>query len=161
MATTTLIPKTDTDTTKKENFWSVFLLKRPYAGKDWGQEEDTTEDEMVGWHHWLNGHEFGWTPGVGDGQAGLVCCSSWGHKESKTTEQLNWTDSSGTQIRKSLTRLAIWSQQYFKRIMHHDYIRFIPGMQTIEHHIYKMKGKKYDHLNRCRKKYLTKFYILS
>ena len=51
-----------------------------------------TEDEMVGWHHWLDGHGFGWTPGVGDGQEGLVCCGSWGHKESDTTEQLNWTE---------------------------------------------------------------------
>ena len=47
---------------------------------------------MVGWHHQLNGHEFGWTPGVGDGQAGLACCSPWGHEESDTTEQLNWTE---------------------------------------------------------------------
>ena len=48
-----------------------------------------TEDEMVGWHHQLDGHGFGWTPGVGDGQGGLVCCSSWGHKELDMTEQLN------------------------------------------------------------------------
>ena len=48
-----------------------------------------TEDEMVGWHLRLNGHGFGWTLGVCDGQGGLVCCSSWGHKESDTTEQLN------------------------------------------------------------------------
>ena len=48
-----------------------------------------TEDEMVGWHHRLNGHEFGWTPGVGDGQEGLACFSPWGRKESDTTEQLN------------------------------------------------------------------------
>ena len=48
-----------------------------------------TEDLMVGWHHRLNGHGFGWTPGVGDGQEGLVCCISWGRKESDTTEQLN------------------------------------------------------------------------
>ena len=54
-----------------------------------------TEDEMVGWHHQLNGHEFGWTPGVGDGQGGLVCCGSWGRKESDTTEWLNWTESYG------------------------------------------------------------------
>ena len=52
-----------------------------------------TEEEMVGWHHRLNGRESGWTPGAGDGQGGLMCCSSWGHKESDTTEQLNWTDS--------------------------------------------------------------------
>ena len=51
-----------------------------------------TEDKMVGWHHWHNGHGFGWTPGVGDGQEGLACCGSWGRKESDTTEQLNWTE---------------------------------------------------------------------
>ena len=63
------------------------------AGRDWGQEEKgMTEDEMVGWHHWLNGHEFGWTPRVGDGQGGLACCSSWGRKESDMTEWLNWTE---------------------------------------------------------------------
>ena len=50
-----------------------------------------TEDEMVGWHHRLDGHGFGWTPGVGDGQGGLACCSSWGRKEWDMTEQLNWT----------------------------------------------------------------------
>ena len=51
-----------------------------------------TEDEMVGWHHRLNGHGFGWTPGVGDGQGGLACCGSWGLKELDTTEQLNLTE---------------------------------------------------------------------
>ena len=48
-----------------------------------------TEDEMVGWHHRLNGHGLGWTLGVGDGQGGLVCCGSWGHKELDMTERLN------------------------------------------------------------------------
>ena len=63
------------------------------AGKDWGQEEKgTTEDKMAGWHHRLDGHGFGWTRGVSDGQGGLECCDSWGHKESDMTEQLNWTD---------------------------------------------------------------------
>ena len=67
--------------------------KDPDAGKDWGQEEKgTTEDEMVGWHHRLDAHGFGWIPGVGDGQGGLACCSPWGLKESDTTERLNWTD---------------------------------------------------------------------
>ena len=67
--------------------------KDPDAGKHWRQEEKgTTEDEMAGWHHQLDGHEFEWTPGVGDGQEGLACCDSWGHKESDTTEQLNWTE---------------------------------------------------------------------
>ena len=63
------------------------------AGRDWGQEEKgTTEDEMAGWHHWLDGCESEWTPGVGDGQGGLACCDSWGHKESDTTERLIWSD---------------------------------------------------------------------
>ena len=61
------------------------------AGRDWGQEEKrTTDDEMAGWHHWLDGCESEWTLGVGDGQGGLVCCDSWGLKESDTTERLNW-----------------------------------------------------------------------
>ena len=65
----------------------VDSLEKTLAARDWGQEEKgTTEDEMVEWHHRLNGHGFGWTPGVGDGQGGLVCCSSWGLKESDMTE---------------------------------------------------------------------------
>ena len=65
--------------------------KDPDAGKNWGQEEKgMTEDEMVGWNHRLNGRGFGWTPGVGDGQGGLVWCGSWGRKESDMTERLNW-----------------------------------------------------------------------
>ena len=72
---------------------SWFIWKDPDAGKDWGQEEKgMTEDEMVGWHHWHNGHGFGWIPGVGDGQGGLACFGSWGHKESDTIEWLDWTE---------------------------------------------------------------------
>ena len=77
-------------------FWppdvkSWLIWKDPDAGKDWRQEEKgMTEDEMAGWHHRLKGHEFGWTPGVGDGQGGLVSCSPWGHKELDMTEWLNW-----------------------------------------------------------------------
>ena len=72
---------------------SWLIGKDPDAWKDWGQEEKgTTEDKMVGWHHWLDRHGFGWTPGVGDGQGGLACCNSWGCKESDTTEQMNWTE---------------------------------------------------------------------
>jgi len=67
-----------------------FAGKDPDAGQDWRQEEKgMTEDEMVGWHHWLDGHEFEQAPGVGDGEGGLVCCSSWCRKESDMTEQLN------------------------------------------------------------------------
>ena len=72
---------------------SWLIWKYPDAGKDWGQEEKgTTEDEMVGWHHRLNGHGFEWTPGVGDGQGGLVCCISCGQKESGATDRLYWTE---------------------------------------------------------------------
>ena len=72
---------------------SWLIWKDPDAGKDWGQEvKGTTEDEISGYHHWLDGRESGWTLGVGDGQGGLVCCSSWGRKESDTTEWLNWTE---------------------------------------------------------------------
>ena len=64
------------------------------SGRDWGQEEKgTTEDEMAGRHHRLDGREFEWTPGVDDGQGSLASCDSWGHKESDTTERLNWTES--------------------------------------------------------------------
>ena len=67
--------------------------KDPDAGKDWRQEEKgTTEDEMVGWHHWLDGHEFERAPGVGDEQGSLVFCSPWGHKMLDMTERLNWTE---------------------------------------------------------------------
>ena len=69
------------------------IEKDPDAGKDWRWEEKgMTEDEIVGWGHWLNGHEFEQAPGVGDGQGSLVCFSPWGRKESDTTEPLNWTD---------------------------------------------------------------------
>ena len=70
---------------------SWLIGKDSDAGKDWGQEEKgTTEDDMAGWHHRLNEHGFGWTPGVGNGQGGLACCN-WGCKELDTTERLNWT----------------------------------------------------------------------
>ena len=69
----------------------VDSLEDSDAGRDWGPEEKgTTEDEMAGWHHWLDGRQFEWTPGVGDGQGGLAFCSSWGCKESDMIELLNW-----------------------------------------------------------------------
>ena len=61
--------------------------------RDWGQDEKgMAEDEMAGWHHWLDGRESEWTPGVGAGQGGLACCNLWGRKESDTTERMNWTE---------------------------------------------------------------------
>ena len=86
---------------------SWLIGKDPDAGRDWGQEEKgTPEDEMAGWHHWLNGRESEWTPGVGDEQGGLACCNSWGRKELDTTERLNWTElkSSESQRRKGLEK---------------------------------------------------------
>ena len=72
---------------------SWLIWKDPDAGRDWGQEEKgVTEDEMAGWHHWLNGRESGWTLGVGFVQGGLACCHSWGRKELDVTEWLNWTE---------------------------------------------------------------------
>ena len=86
--------------------WLMLKLKLQYFGHlmqrvdslektlmlgDWRQEEKgMTENEMAGWYHWLDGHEFGWTPRAADGQGGLVCCASWGRKELDTTEWLNW-----------------------------------------------------------------------
>ena len=72
---------------------SWLIGKDSDAGRDWGQEEKgMIEDEMAGSHHWLDGRESEWTPGVGDGQGGLACCDSWGRKESDTTEWLKWTE---------------------------------------------------------------------
>ena len=87
------------------------LGKAPDSGKDWRQEEKgTTEDEMVGWHHWLNGHEFEQAPGDGDGQGSLVCCSPWGWKESDTTEWLNWLTDWGT--------CCVWNFSFYTGIFH-------------------------------------------
>jgi len=73
--------------------------KDPDAGKDWRHREKAmTEDEMAGWYHWFDGHEFEQTSGVGDGQGGLACCSTWGHKESDMTEWLNWTELNGNTL---------------------------------------------------------------
>ena len=88
---------------------SWLIWKDPNSGKDWRQEKKRmTEDEMVGWHHWHNGHGFGWTPGVGDGQGGLACCSSWGRKKSDTTKWLNWTELNQGQR----TWLRGWGKSY-------------------------------------------------
>ena len=81
---------------------SWLIGKDSDAGRAWGQEEKgMTEDEMAGWHHRLDGRESEWTPGVGDGQWGLACCDSWGHKESDTPERLNWTELTSISVRLS------------------------------------------------------------
>ena len=88
---------------------SCLIWKDPDLGKDWRQEKGMTEDEMVGWHHPLNGHGFGWTLGVGDGQGGLACCSSWGHKESDTTEWLNRTELNNKNLKSQKYFLKNWT----------------------------------------------------
>ena len=87
------------------------LEKTLMLGGIWGQvEKGTTDDEMAGWHHWLDGHEFEWTPGVGDGQGGLACCNSWGLKELDMTEWLNWvsTVSHAVPVSSSATIYMMW-----------------------------------------------------
>ena len=88
--------------------------KDPDAGKDWGQEEKgTIEDEMVGWHHWLSGHGFGWTLGVVDGQGGLACCGSWGRKGSDTTKWLNWNQECLDYLLVWLLHSKMWFSENF------------------------------------------------
>ena len=95
---------------------SWLIGKDSDAGRDWGQEEKgTTEDEMNGWHHRVDGHEFEWTPGVGDGQGGLACCNSWGRKESDTTEQLNWTEDTA----RPAHRTKDWAEEASCGMAHH------------------------------------------
>ena len=110
---------------------SWLIGKDSDAGRDWGQEEKgRTEDEMAGWHHRLDGRESEWTPRVGDGQWGLACCNSWGHKQSNTTEQLNWLNWSTTVLlpENSMDRGAWWAMGS-QRIGHNwatstDYVSF-------------------------------------
>ena len=91
------IGRTDAEA-KTPIFWppdvkNWLIWKDPFAGKDWiWEEKGMTEDEMVGWHHQLSGHEFKLALVLGDGQGNLACYSPWGHKESDRTEWLNWTE---------------------------------------------------------------------
>ena len=114
------------------------------AGRDWGQEEKgTTEDEMAGWHHWLDGCESEWTPGVGEWQGGLVCCDSWGRKESDTTERLNWAELRGSEVVSQCSFICIslitWSWVSFHRLISCSYSLlflcicsiFLPKLETL------------------------------
>ena len=85
---------------------SWLIGKDSDAGRDWGQEDKgMTEDEMAGWHHGIDGHKFEWTPGLCDGQRGLVCYDSWGRKELDTTETLNWTELNWNSVLLYLNRI--------------------------------------------------------
>ena len=105
------IGRTDVEV-ETPKFWlpdvkNWLIWKDPDAGQDsrW-EEKGTTEDEVVGWHHQLNGHGFGWTPGVSDGQGGLACCGPWGRKESDTTEWLNWIE-----IADAVGKTPLWAHK--------------------------------------------------
>ena len=92
---------------------SWLIWKDPVARKDWGQaEKGMTEDESVGWHHRLDGNGFGWTPGVGDGQGGLVCCGSLAHKESDMIQRLNWTEPNWTTIKEEINIKTMILQKF-------------------------------------------------
>ena len=115
---------------------SWLIGKASVAGRDWGQEEKgTTEDKMARCHHWLNGHESEWTPGVGDGQGGLACCDSWGRKESDTTERLNWTEPQCS-LHHYLLQLGHGSNLNI-----HEWIKKIWYIYTMEYYS-AIKGKK-------------------
>ena len=91
------------------------LEKTLMLGGIGGRRRRGRQDEMAGWHHWLDWHESGWTPGVGDGQGGLACCNSWGLKESDRTERLNWTDLIQTAL---ITLLLVFNSlnQFFELV---------------------------------------------
>jgi len=101
------------------------LEKTLMLGKIQGRKKrEATEDEMVGWYHWLDGHEFEQAPGVGDGQGSLACCSPWGHRELDTTEQLNWTELNATCSHMDGPRdyHTKWSQTKTNTIWYHLYV---------------------------------------
>ena len=94
------------------------------ARKDWRQEEEEiTGDEMVGWHHWLDGHEFEQAPGVGDGEGSLACCSPWGRKELDTTEWLNWTELNWRHLDGNGNRVSGERQErFYVKLSHLSYL---------------------------------------
>ena len=95
---------------------SQLIGKNPNAGQDWRQEKGMTEDEMVRWHHWLNGHEFEQAPGNGEGQGSLTCCSPWGRKESDMTEQLN-TSGQTEEARSSTVPEWLKEKTYYRELI--------------------------------------------
>ena len=94
---------------------SWLIWKDPDAGKDWGQEKGIAEDEMVGWHHWVNGHGFGWTLAVGDGQGDLACCTGSQRVRHDWATELNWTDLYYTQFFKNMAFIGYEGEQQGNR----------------------------------------------
>ena len=117
---------------------SWLIRKDPEVGKGWGQEEKgMIEDEMVGWHHWLNGHYFGQTPRDSEGQRSLVCCSPWGHKESDTTEWLNNNKYNYDKYDKNDKYDNMWEisttyEPVFPRSLMHDVTELYTGKRYIK-----------------------------
>ena len=121
---------------------SWLIGKDPDAGRDWGQEEKgTIEDEMAGWHHWLDGHKFEWTPGAGDGQGGLVCCDSWGRKESDMTEWLNWTELNWIPNKSNLVIWRLFKYGKCKVILFHLKVRITNHVMESWYEQYQVNGK--------------------
>ena len=119
---------------------SQFIRKDPNSGKDWRQEEKgMTEDEMVGWHHWLNGHESEWAPGDGDGQGSLVCCYPWGCKESDTTERLNSSTLFYCFLLYCLSQVLCFSQiehlwqPYLQQVHQHHFPTALGNKEKLKH----------------------------
>ena len=120
---------------------SWLIGKDSDARRDWGQEEKgTTEDEMAGWHHWLDGRESEWTPGAGDGQRGLTCCASWGRKESDATE-LNWYRNYGTERGLKMLLNPFLSSSWdhanrssFKEFLYHWFLKPSKKLILVFHH---------------------------
>ena len=128
---------------------SWLIGKDSDAGRDWGQEEKgMTEDEMAGWHHWLDGRKSEWTLGVGDGQGGLACCDSWGREESDTTEQLMWSDE----------KVSLVGNHYLRK--HHTTLKL--GEMFTLRGMWEQKlteGTKDLHLLLCAQTYLSTYWV--
>ena len=130
---------------------SWLIGKDPDAGRDWGQEEKgMTEDEVVGWHHQLDGYEFGWTRGVGDGQGGLMYYNSWGHKELDMTERLNWTKLKGYRGALFLppSDVYVWSFLYlFYNLIKLYYTKALSNQAGPQIEFLSSRGQESQHLS--------------
>ena len=114
-----------------DKLWTLITLENICLWESWlkAEEKGTTEDEMAGWHHQLDGREFEWTPEVGDGQGGLACWDSWGRKELDTTEQLKWTE---LKVVSGLLSYTPWKTNLLARVQHlHIYLQLFPNFLKI------------------------------
>ena len=127
---------------------SWLIGKHSDAGRDWGQEKKgMTEDEMTGWHHWLDGCESEWTPGVGDGQGGLACCNLWGHKESDMTKWLNWTEAYGWTYENEheVWRPFFIRKPYSLKRHHTGWLEWLMSARLVDHSIFGTMGSSTEY----------------